>query len=47
MVQATVSRPVRAEWWARALSRALEAALDVFVEPVSREAFVEAGRSPD
>ena len=41
-----VERATSAAQWARALDRALEEALDVLVEPVSGEAFVESGSRP-
>ena len=46
MATAAVTRPTPAEQWQRALERALEEALDVLVEPISGEAFVESATHP-
>jgi hypothetical protein len=47
MVQAaTAVRATDATRWAKALERALEECLDVLVEPVSGEAFVESATKP-
>jgi hypothetical protein len=40
------NRPATAAHWARALDRALEEALDVLVEPLSGQAFVESATTP-
>jgi len=46
MNQAGVSRQTESACWAAALDRAIEEALDVLVEPVSGEAFVESATRP-
>jgi len=45
MVQATVTR-TESKRWAAALDRAIEEALDVLIEPISGEAFVESATQP-
>ncbi len=45
-IQVQETRPVSAEQWTRALQRAIDEALDVLVEPISGEAFVESASSP-
>ena len=45
-VQQMQTRPVTDVQWSRALDRALSEGLDVLVEPISGEAFVESATSP-
>ncbi len=45
-VQIQETRPVSAAQWAQALERALQDGLDVLIEPISGEAFVESATSP-
>jgi hypothetical protein len=46
MIQSTGSRTSDAKRWAKALERAIAEALDVLVEPISGEAFVESAGRP-
>jgi hypothetical protein len=46
MLQSPVVQSVEAAKWARALDRALAEALDVLIEPISGEAFVESATRP-
>jgi hypothetical protein len=46
MIQSTSSRKSEAQKWAKALERAIAEALDVLVEPISGEAFVESATRP-
>lgn len=46
MAQATVSRKATAERWQSALNRAIVEALDVLIEPISGEAYVESSSRP-
>ena len=45
-VQLQETRPVSAEQWQKALTRAIDEALDVLIEPISGEAFVESATTP-
>jgi SWIM zinc finger len=46
MAAATVARSSEAQQWTRALNRAITDALDVLIEPISGEAFVESASNP-
>src|SRR5690349_3957740 len=46
MLQSTQVRSIDAARWQRALDRALANALDVLIEPISGEAFVESATKP-